>query len=370
MDAINSRPARQWIWIATIWLGLGIIDASQTVLSMRSQGMQHSWVALFVTLWLSWVPWMFATPIVISLGRRYPPVSVKPATWLIHLSAAIALTVIAAAWETAFESLLHPWAPSEVPATYLESWVIRLETTCVSSLVLYAFILTISFLLDSRLRLAGQQTDTARLNEQLSNARLSALRHQIEPHFIFNTLNATVGLVREGRNDAAVNMIVALSDFLRRVAKEVGEPQVALGLELEFLEKYLEIQKLRFAERLSVQVAVPDDLLDAQIPSLLLQPLVENAIKHGIAQRVQGGALRIGVSSHGGTLRLSVYNDGPPLQPDWETARAGIGLANLRTRLSLLYGGDCELRVENHAGSGVQVSVSVPYRKVEQVERE
>ena len=171
-----------------------------------------------------------------------------------------------------------------------------------------------------------QQTETARLNEQLSKAQLNALRRQIEPHFLFNTLNAIAGLVRENRNDAAVSMIAELSDFLRRVVKDSDRQQVPLAEELEFARKYLDIQKARFAERLQFTVDVPTELLPAQVPSLILQPMVENAVKHGIARSgCRVAAIRIAASRSNGTLTLRVYNDGPSLPPDWKRASRKLG---------------------------------------------
>jgi LytS/YehU family sensor histidine kinase len=223
--------------------------------------------------------------------------------------------------------------------------------------------------LDSKQRLAAQETAAARLNEQLSNAQLNALQRQIEPHFIFNALNAIAGLVREQKNEAAVGMIVSLSDFLRRVATNSSEPQVSLAQEVQFLENYLRIQEVRFGGRLQMELKVPSELNGARIPSLLLQPLVENAIKHGISKRAQGGAVRISASRCDGRLTLSVYNDGPLLEAagkDGKSGNAGtggIGLSNLRTRLGLLYGDDFDLQLQNHAAAGVLVSVALPYRE-------
>jgi LytS/YehU family sensor histidine kinase len=128
--------------------------------------------------------------------------------------------------------------------------------------------------------------ETARLNEQLAKAQLSALRQQIEPHFLFNTLNTIAGLVREGKNDGAVDMIAGLSDLLRRTLRTPDQQQMGLGEELEVVQKYLDIEKARFAERLQVELDVPKELLRARVPSLILQPIVENAVKHGIAKRI------------------------------------------------------------------------------------
>jgi two-component system, LytTR family, sensor kinase len=228
---------------------------------------------------------------------------------------------------------------------------------------LYGAILLVSHVLDSRERLALQQTETARLNEQLSKAQLNALRQQIEPHFLFNTLNAIAGLVREKQNDAAVNMIAGLSDFLRRVLDDANRQQVPLEEELDFALKYLDIQKVRFAERLQVSVSVPKELFPAPVPSLILQPMVENAVKHGIAKRVHGGAIRIAALRSNGKLTLSVYNDGPSLPVGWEDSRSGIGISNVRTRLQGLYGEAFEFNVRNHEPGGVEVSLSVPCKE-------
>ena len=175
---------------------------------------------------------------------------------------------------------------------FLHLWPQKFFSGLLSFVILYGIILLVASMLDSRERLAYQETETARLNEQLSKAQLHALRRQIEPHFLFNTLNAIAGLVRERRNDAAVSMIAELSDFLRRVIDDSSRQQVPLGEELEFALKYLDIQKVRFAERLQVSVSVPSELFSTAVPSLILQPMVENAVKHGIAKRVQGGLIR------------------------------------------------------------------------------
>ncbi len=239
----------------------------------------------------------------------------------------------------------------------------RIYGGLVPAFILYAVILAVTYVLDSRARAAAQQTDMARMSEQLSHAQLNALQRQIEPHFIFNALNSISGLVREQKNDAAVSMIVALSDFIRRVAVSSNDPQAQLAQEVEFLEKYLQIQEVRFAGRLKVDMQIPDELRKAQIPSLILQPLVENAIKHGIAQRVVGGEVRVAAARTEGLLHLSVYNDGPLLDRDGSAVKDGIGLSNLRTRLRLLYGSDCNLRLENYGITGVQVSLALPYRE-------
>jgi LytS/YehU family sensor histidine kinase len=211
--------------------------------------------------------------------------------------------------------------------------------------------------------MARQLTETARLNEQLSSARLGALRQQMEPHFMFNTLNAIAGLVRDQRNDAAVSMIVGLSDFLRRAADDSNRPLVELAQEVEYLKRYLEIQQVRFAERLQVQLDFPPFLLRASVPNLILQPLVENAIKHGISKRARGGTVRVAAVRCNDQLRLSVCNDGPNLPANGHTACAGIGLSNLRARLEILYGAGFELQLRDLSTGGVEVLVLLPFKE-------
>ena len=359
-----ARPnSFNWLWIASLWAVLAVLDAAQNVFAMRHEGMHHAWMKLFIVLTFDWLPWALLTPSVIWLGRRYPPAWKSPQTWLVHLCCIIALDVVAAAWRSMLEVVVQPWLPDFELQAFLATWPLKMFGGLVPAFILYAVILAVTSVLDSKARAAAQQTDTARLNEQLSYAQLNALQRQVEPHFIFNALNSISGLVREQKNDAAVSMIVALSDFIRRVAATSHDPQALLSQEVEFLERYLQIQEVRFAGRLKLDIQIPDELRKAQIPSLILQPLAENAIKHGIAQRAQGGEVRVAASRADGLLHLSVYNDGPLLDGSGSAFKDGIGLSNLRRRLNLLYGHDCDLRLENYGITGVQVSVALPYRE-------
>jgi two-component system LytT family sensor kinase len=361
MQAPASLP--RWFWIASAWFAIGLFDATQTVYTMRAQGMHHAWSQLFLTQLLSWTVWAAATPLVVRLGRQYPPVRVRPFfTWPLHLAASVTIGLASATWNTGLEELLNPWSHSPVPP-FMDLWSYRFYNGLLSSLLPYASILAVSYVLESRERLARQQAEAARLNELLSKAQLNALRRQIEPHFLFNTLNAIAGLVREKRNDAAVSMIAGLSDFLRRVIDDSDRQEVPLREEVEFLQRYLDIQKVRFADRLQIVLDIPREFLPAHVPSLILQPLVENAIKHGIAKRVQEGTIRIAASRSNGMLTLTVYNDGPGLQADSGKTDSGIGLSNMRTRLRSLYGDAFRLSLQNQDPGGVQVSVSVPFRE-------
>jgi two-component system LytT family sensor kinase len=357
----NLRKTSWWV-SALLWSSIALFDATQTVVVMHAEGMHHKWGLLFLSTFLSFVPWFIATPLALELARRFPPVHLRPvSTWFIHVGACLGVCVVHSGWQAMFLRVLNPYLYKDQPS-FVELWRSQFSNGLLSSFVLYGVILLMGQMLESRERIAQQQTETARLNEALSRAQLDSLRRQIEPHFLFNALNTVAALVREERNDAAIKMIAGLSDCLRRVLEGSEKQEVTLGEEMEFLGKYLEIQKLRFADRLDVQIDVPEELYAAQVPSLILQPMVENAIKHGISQRARGGSVCIGAARLGGVLTLRVYNDGPTLPVDWESTRSGIGIPNVRTRLQSLYGGDCELRMRNR-DQGVEVSLSVPFRE-------
>jgi two-component sensor histidine kinase len=352
-----------WGWIAAIWSAGGVFEASQAVLIMRfAEGRHHAWLPLFATELATWLPWALATPWVIGLARRYPIIrGTTLRTVAVHLAAFATISATAEAWSAMLQVLFNPWG-NRRPPTFWDTWSTTLLYQVVIFLIAYALILTITYLVDSRENVARQMTETARLNEELSKAQLAALRRQMEPHFMFNTLNSIAGLVRDQRNDAAVSMIVGLSEFLRRATEDSHRTQVTLAEEVEYLQRYLDIQKVRFGDRLRVSVDIPADLLDAQVPNLLLQPLVENAIKHGIAQRIAGGSVRVAGTRRDESLCLSVYNDGPSFAEDWQTQGAGVGLDNLRTRLRILHGDASELRMRLAGTDGVEVVVTVPLR--------
>lgn len=362
MDSQPSfRPAPHWRWVALLWAGFALVNATQIVGGMRAVGMQHAWVRLFVAVLLSWSVWALATPLVLRLGCRFPPNHWQPLrTWFIHLGACLGIGAAYSAWTALLQLFLQPWGYVQVTSFWKTAFSVFYGEFHIF-LILYAAILAVSYTLESSKRLAQRETEAARLNEQLSRAQLEALRRQLEPHFLFNTLNAIAGLVREGRNDAAVSMIAGLSDLLRRVLDDSGKQEVSLGEEMEFLETYLDIQKMRFADRLQLSLDVPGEFLSARVPSLILQPMVENAIEHGIGKRAAGGAILIGAARNNGLLTLSVYNDGPRIPDDWERLRSGVGIANVRARLESLYGTACTLNIRNR-DSGVEVLISVPYK--------
>ena len=358
---VTPRRTAQWTWIAAAWCAGALIDSSQTILIMHAEGKPKPWFPLFWTEFVSWLPWALATPFIVSLARRFPFTRgnlIKASA--VHLPVFIAVSVADEAWSAGLQVFVDPWVHHHAirfTRTFSES----LAYQVLAFVIAYALILTVTWLVDSRDRIARQATETAHLNEELSRAQLAALRRQMDPHFMFNTLNAIAGLVRDAKTDAAVRMIVGLSEFLRRATEDGHRAEVSLAEEVDYLQRYLDIQTQRFGDRLRVRLDIPDTLMDAQVPSLLLQPLVENAIKHGVAKRAAGGEVRVSAMQDGATLRLSVWNDGPMEDADLEAAEDGngVGLANLRNRLRILYGPTSTLELKRE-GEGVEVTAALP----------
>jgi len=360
VDETRTKP-KEWLWIPLLWLAFSLFDATKTVGFMRAEGMHHDWPALFVIEALSWLPWAAATALIFWLGRRVP-LGGRPAfAWLVHAAACIWLGLVFSAWATLLVISFRPFGPPDPPG-FFPHWVKNFDESLLGTMVFYGCVLMIRNVLDSRERLASHNTEVAQLSEQLAHANLSALRRQIEPHFLFNALNAVSGLIREGRSDAAVDMIAALSDFLRRTLAGSSRQEVRLSDELEFVQRYLAIQQTRFADRLRVEINIPGELQIASVPTLILQPLVENAVKHGIVKRKDGGTVRITAAARGNLLLLSVSNDGPVLAAGWTEGDRGIGISNVRSRLRGLYGDDSTLVMRDRVEGGVEVTLSIPLR--------
>jgi two-component system LytT family sensor kinase len=360
ISAESGKRSINWGWIAAIWLAGGLFDATQTVFTMQSDAKHPAYLAIFITELVSWLPWALATPLVMRAARRNPIRGLSVRAICVHFAAFAAISCVAAAWCTALQMLFNPYGYPHRP-TFVETSTMILVYQALIFLIAYALIVSVTFTVDARENMARQMTEAARLNEELSKAQLAALRRQIDPHFMYNTLNSITGLVREHLNDAAVDMLVGLSEFLRRSSEDSHRSQVALQEEVEYLQRYVDIQKARFGERLQVTLDIPAELLRAQVPNLLLQPLVENAIKHGIAKSVAGGAVRVAGVHHDSRLCLTVYNDAPSLPPDWDTSRTGVGLRNLRTRLQILHGKESELQLRRASPGGVEVIVTLPF---------
>lgn len=347
---MRANTTHPWRYVVGAWLAIGLFEATQVVVSMKAMGMQHAWWTLFFVTLAGWVVWAGATPFALNLLQRFPLPARKAKPWLVHGAACMAISAVWAIWAALLEHATNPFAYPHGADPFLQLWKARQVNNLVGSVILYSTMAAFGVALDSQRRLSQQR-------ELLAQAQLAALRLQMEPHFIFNALNAVTGLIREKRDDEAIAAVASLGDLLRRVTDRSERQYVALDEEMDFLLKYLEIQQLRFAERLRCHLDVPAALARAQVPDFILQPLVENAIKHGIAKRARGGALRISAAREGELLTFSIFNEGPALAPG---AQDGVGLANTRRRLQALYG-EAQSLVLRDVPQGVLATVTLPY---------
>lgn len=354
---------RGWWLILLVWTAYGLVGAVQQHASYAlSRGIALPWsISLLTQLGLA-SGWALATPGIIWLGRRFPLERGRWTTSLpVHLAAALLLAIVlnlAYAW-LAFPLL--PAAPNAPPATtralqLLAGWLL-------ADTVVYTAVVTASTLADQQRRLRARDLAAAELETQLTKAELQALEMQLQPHFLFNSLHTIGAMVRTGNQAGAIQVLTGLADLLRRVLDRSASHEVPLRQELDFARTYLEIERVRFRDRLTVEVLAPADLLDAPVPHLVLQPLIENAIRHGVAPTPGPCTVRVEAARNNGTLSLTVLDDGlAPAAPDTDRG-AGIGLANTRARLARLYGDGSELHFDLNPPRGHAVRIVLPYRE-------
>ncbi len=325
------------------WTLCGALLAAQAFVSAAMRGEPIGW-ARPLAIWLAWAwLWALLTPAILRLTARHPfGRSNMLRTLAVHVSASI----VAVAINLGLFALVAPLVGA---ASWAGSWsatFLRLVGS-IFLLDLPAYWLLVILAETIRLR---------RLEAQLSEARLLALKAQLQPHFLFNALNTVSVLMREDV-DAAEDVLVRLSALLRRTLDSSAKHEVPLREELAVLEAYLEIERVRFADRLAYRIDVAPDAEDTAVPPLILQPLVENAVRHGIARRVSPGRIEIAVTRRGGRVRMSVRDDGPGIDAG---AREGVGLANTRARLEQLYGSRHSFEVTNAPGGGALVAMEIP----------
>ncbi len=234
------------------------------------------------------------------------------------------------------------------------------------SLLIYWVIVLISHAFNYYNSYRKGELKASQLRTQLAQAQLEALKMQLHPHFLFNTLHSISALLNQDV-EAARSMISRLGDFLRLTLENAGTQEVTLQQELEFLNGYLEIERIRFQDRLTTLVKVDPNLLDQRVPNLILQPIVENALRHAIANS-NGGRIEIVIEPHDGMLRIQVRDNGPGLRlvPSMgETAKHGVGLANTKARLDRLYGSAHRLDLANEPSGGLVVTMELPRSRPE-----
>ncbi|HEY9382087.1 MAG TPA: histidine kinase [Gemmatimonadales bacterium] len=342
---------------------LGLIGAGQHNYVMRANGGDTTLLHALGMGMPYWYLWALVVPVVAEALRRLP---LRRERWLrpasVHLAIALGVALLHSLFEMGIQhglGLRHSsWAG------FTELSIGHALYQLPYDLLAYGAILGVLMAVESSRRARREQLATAALGTQLAEARWHALRAQLNPHFLFNAMNSIAMLVRKGQNDTAVSMIAGLSALLRDFLAENPPQEVPLREELAFVERYLAVEQLRFQDRLRVRIEADPRALDAYVPNLVLQPLVENALKHGIARRAAAGDLAILASATPATLTLTVTDDGPGPNGsgNGRDAAAGVGLRNIRARLEHLYGPGERLRLEARPAGGALATITLPYR--------
>lgn len=356
---MSRKRLRQAGLILAFWGVETVYSAAQLHYRTALLPKPYSWSSCFRTeiIWTS--IGVLLTPFVLWLAHRFP--IDRRNLWrniAIHLGGSVVFSsTIKIYWD--FFGAARP--PEYIAKQFsLASLFRSISMGFDAGFAIYWGIVLAVLAADYYRRYQNSLIDAARLETQLVQAQLQALRMQLDPHFLFNTLHSISELVHEDPEAAEV-MIARLSELLRRSIDNSGAQEVPLKEELNFLNLYLEIEKTRFDDRLTVEYRIDPETEMALVPNLILQPLVENAIRHGISRRVTGGRVIIGAAREGDRLELSVTDDGPGLPAD-TPARVGVGLSATRGRLERLYGVDQAMELITLSG-GAQARISMPFRR-------
>jgi two-component system LytT family sensor kinase len=363
----QERNRRLWLETAIVfaaWAIFGLIRANQSYIQSALAGFQLPWLRALRPALLEATLWAFTTLAIFWLARRFPFERGRVLRGIaVHVAAAVVLALartgamVVLGWYMRWVRV-GPFG-SEFLATSSQNFLV------------YALLLGIAHLVIYYGRYREREQAAEQLARGLAEARLQALKMQLQPHFLFNTLNAISALIPAEAKPAR-RMLAHLGDLLRTTLEYEDTQEVTLREELAFLQPYLEIEQARLEDRLTVVMDIAPETLDARVPHLLLQPLVENAVRHGIAARIEPGTVKISASrgSDDRFLQLEIRNDGrgADRHPEVKTGR-GVGLTNIRARLEQLYGGEHRFNFENHAGGSVLVQITLPFRRAVNAQR-
>jgi two-component system, LytTR family, sensor kinase len=356
MDSASIR--RALVRILALWTSFGLFFSLQAYLARAYLGGGLSLRTALVRWLLCAYAWAVLTPLVMWLSRRFPIGASRPWRALgVHVLAAFAFSVAGMLLYTLGEQALDPSGAFFTRDAFASLFVGGLHI----DLLIYATLVGVLHALEHQRRHRERELGAAQLEAALARAELSALRQQLHPHFLFNTLNSIAVLMEEDAR-AARKMLVHLSELLRMMLRGDRAQEVSVKDEIELLESYLEIERMRFQDRLEIRLDVDPETLDARVPDLVLQPLVENAIKHGVVPRPSGGRVAVSVQKRKGELRLTVSDDGPGLGSGSSAGGAGLGLRNTQVRLEKLYGERHRFELERASPSGLCVVLTLPFR--------
>jgi two-component system LytT family sensor kinase len=375
----RSRHPGSWVralfrW-AGIWGAACLIFVSQNALRYIMRDQPVDW---FNALWLEalyWVPWLALTPVLLWAARSKPLGSAAPRShiaWHLAIMVALSFVQVPAADALQYFAGVHHAAtpPAGGPVQVIDLFRRSFPALVITAWWKYWVFMGLYYAFDYHRRFREREVAAAHLETQLATAHLQALRMQLHPHFLFNALHSAAMLTMMDP-EAAHRVLVQLSALLRTTLDRSAAPEVPLSEEIDFMDRYLAIEQIRFQDRLRVDIHADDDALSAVVPNLILQPLVENAVRHGIARRTDARCLTIRAARENGSLVLEVEDDGPGLPPGWTLTPpdgSGVGLTNVRSRLERTYGEQARLELltpADEAGRprpGVLARVTIPYR--------
>lgn len=365
MDSENKwkRPTIKWLMIAGVWTLIALFFTGETLMRSYLNGPPLPWLRVLSWEIISCYVWLAFLPLILWLGRRF---RFEQGRWgrslLIHLAAGILIPLA----QQGIAALVLPhlgYPPQRQFDSFLETYKSFLLFNYPISFAAYWAIIGAQYGIGYYHMYRERELRASQLEAKLAQSQLQVLKMQLHPHFLFNTLNTISELIHKDP-EVAEQMVTNLSDLLRLALQTAGNQEVPLQQELDFLEKYLEIEQMRFHDRLLVQMKIDPDALDASVPNMILQPLVENSIRHGIAPLDCGGQVEIRAARDNGALRLRVSDDGIGL-PGGDPARIkeGVGLANTRARLRHLYGAAHQLEIHTTSGHGFTLDMIIPYRR-------
>jgi len=360
---MSNSKAKEWplnLAIAfLVWTAVGAFLISQRYLFALSVGARFnlfsSAVANFPSVWL----WAAITPLIVEFSRRFP---LPGNAWRRHLLFHFLLSLVFALADVSLDSLLSWWIPS---AGARLSFVARFWNKSFINVFSYAAVAAVAHALQYSRQLSERKARTAELEKEVLRAHLTALQMQLRPHFLFNALNSVVSLIRSQQGAQAIRALTRLADLLRFVLKRDGAQLVRLREEMELVDRYLRVEQTRFENRLETKLHVDPELLDALVPSLVLQPLVENAVHHGIDTTQSVGRVDVEVKRDADMLRILVRNSGAALDLAASGPAAdGIGLGNTRARLRYLYGDRHRLELRAAEGGGALAELAIPLQTI------
>jgi sensor histidine kinase YesM len=351
--------------IFAIWTVIGLVFSAQWYFAAFRSEMPVEWSrALYVQM--SWgYLWGLATPIILWLVRRFP---IDKQNWarnaVTHLLTSVGLAFLVGIVGHIIIYLNYGRALGR-PYQFANSLRFAVNNFT-EGLGVYLLVAFLSYAYSYYQRYREGELRSSQLEAQLSQAQLQALKMQLHPHFLFNTLHSISALLHKD-TEAARKMISRLGDFLRLTLENSGTQEVTLEQEMEFLRCYLEIERIRFQDRLTTRVQVDPDALKTHVPNLILQPIVENAIRHGIAPRSAPGEIEIHAKQENGFLRIQVRDNGPGLPKNRNADslfKKGLGLSNTLSRLDRLYGERHRFEIANDPRGGLAVTLEIPSTRV------